>query len=835
MAFLDRFFRQGYERELKRAQALMPGVNACEADARLLSEDALREKTAEFRARLSARERLDALLPEAYAAVREAARRTLGQRHFDVQVLGGILLHAGMAVEMRTGEGKTLVATLPAYLNALSERGVHIVTVNDYLARRDAVWMGQIYAALGLAVGVINHDASYLYDPAHIEKDAARDAEGSFRVVYDFLRPCSRPEAYRADITYGTNNEFGFDYLRDHMEYDAAELRQRALHFAIVDEVDSVLIDEARTPLIISAPAEDSEQWYGTFARVARELSAPEHFVIDEKLQSATLTEAGIVRAEELLGIADIYTAGGIKYAHHLETAVRAKALYRRDKEYVVRGGAVVIVDEHTGRLQIGRRWSEGLHQAIEAKEGVKVQRESRTFASITFQNYFRMYERLAGMTGTALSSAEELYAVYKLEVVPVPTNTPSRRRDRNDLVFQTEKGKCEAVVRTVAELHARGQPILLGTASIEKNEQLGALLSRAGIPHEMLNAKNHEREAEIIAAAGAKSALTLATNMAGRGVDIRLGGASATKEQYEEVVALGGLFVLGTERHEARRTDDQLRGRAGRQGDPGETQFFVSLEDALMRVFAADTVRAMMGRFGIPEDQPIENRMITRSLEAAQRKIEGFHFDARKQVLAYDDVLNLQRQSVYGARQRVLMGEMRAADEALATAIAERPELERTVAEARAGLGGREWQAALRRLALTSMDVLWVEHLEVMGYVRASVSLRAYGGRDPLIEYRREANRLFREMQNALPLRLATLISQFAPRAAEQKEVPSAPHGVALSGGSTNAGEGTGTRATPKVGRNETVTITDGLERKTLKFKKAEPLIAAGKWRLLP
>ena len=849
MSFLDRFFKQGYEGELKSARVLVPAINALEEKIKILTDEQLKEKTAYFKGRFEAGEPLDDLLPEAYAVVREAARRTLGQRHFDVQLVGGILLHRGKITEMRTGEGKTLVGTLPAYLNALAGKGVHIVTVNDYLARRDAVWMGQIYAALGMTVGVINHDASYIYDASHTQDtaaDAARDAEGSFRVVYDYLRPCARPEAYRADITYGTNNEFGFDYLRDNIEYDIANLRQRAPYFAIVDEVDSVFIDEARTPLIISAPAQDSENLYAVFARIAEQLHADEHFLVDEKLHSATLTDSGIERAQVLLGIDNIYTDRGIKYVHHLETSVKAKALYLKDKEYVVRENEVVIVDEHTGRLQPGRRWSDGLHQAIEAKEGVKIQRESRTYASITFQNYFRMYEKLAGMTGTALTSAEEFYTVYKLEVVPVPTNRETKRIDHNDLIFQTEKGKFEAVIRTVRELHERGQPVLLGTASIERNEALSAELARAGIPHEMLNAKNHEREGEIIAGAGEKGKVTLATNMAGRGVDIKLGGVGATEEMADEVRSIGGLFVLGTERHEARRTDDQLRGRSGRQGDPGETQFFVSMEDTLMRVFASDAVKSMMGRFGIPEDQPIENRMITRSLEPAQRKIEGFHFDARKQVLAYDDVLNLQRQAVYARRKELLTGSRDEVDAVRAEVVATEPSLEELLARKRAEFGNEQWYALIRRLTLQVLDLLWVEHLELMNYTRSSVNLRAYGQRDPLIEYRREGNRLFKEMQDALIGRLVELIPNVVPEAVAREEVERkhVQENARLIGGSDTSGDGeqahsaggrfAPARAEQKPGRNDLVTVTNGAETKEMKYKKAEPLIASG-WKLVP
>jgi len=844
MSFLDRFFGQSYTRELASARAIVPAINAHEAALQALSDAALAEKTTEFKGRLANGETLDALLPEAYALVREAARRTLGERHYDVQLIGGILLHRGKITEMRTGEGKTLVGTLPTYLNALTERGVHVVTVNDYLARRDAVWMGQIHAALGLSVGVINHDASYVYDAGHREVDAERDAEGSFRVVYDFLRPCTRREAYAADITYGTNNEFGFDYLRDNIEYDVENLRQREPYFAIVDEIDSILIDEARTPLIISAPAQDSEDLYQVFARVAQDLKAEEHFVLDEKLKSATLTDAGIERAESILGIDNIYTDRGIKYVHHLETAVRAKGLYHKDRDYVLQGGEAIIVDEHTGRLQPGRRWSDGLHQAIEAKEGVKVQRESRTHASVTFQNYFRMYEKLAGMTGTALTSSEEFYSVYRLEVVPVPTHREIKRIDRNDLIFQTEVGKFTALIRRVKELHESGQPVLVGTASIEKNELLSALLTKAAVPHEMLNAKNHEREGEIIASAGERGKVTLATNMAGRGVDIKLGGIGATPVQADEVRGLGGLCVLGTERHEARRTDDQLRGRAGRQGDPGETQFFVSMEDTLMRVFASDTVKGMMGRFGIPEDQPIESRMITRSLESAQKKIEGFNFDARKHILAYDDVLNKQRQAIYTRRRKLLTGSDEEVDAAIGDILLANPTLREVADAKRAQLGDERWYALMRRLVLQVTDLLWVEHLELMQYTRTSVNLRAYGQRDPLIEYRKEANRLFKEMQEALAGRLADLVPNIAEEALRREEVELRRVAAAAqaAGGSATAGEGISrapkstapVRAVRTARRNDIVQITNGTETRELKFKKAEPLLATGEWTLV-
>jgi len=649
MLSLKKLFRDSTNRKLLHdLEAVVKTVNAEEAAIVPLSDEALRAKTEEFKGRLGKGETVDDILPEAFSVVREAAKRVLGERHYDVQVMGGAALHRHAIAEMRTGEGKTLVATLPTYLNALTGKGVHVVTVNDYLSRRDAVWMGQVYSFLGLSVSVINSQSSYLYDPSQregSEEDTERDETGSFKVVYDFLRSCTRKEAYDADITYGTNNEFGFDYLRDNIEYDVANLRQQEHAFAIIDEVDSILIDEARTPLIISAPAAASEDLYGKFAAIAAKLVEGEDYTKDEKLRAVQLTDKGIERAEKVLGVDNIYTDAGIKFVHHLETAVRAKALFERDKQYVVRDGEVVIVDEFTGRLQPGRRWSEGLHQAVEAKEGVPVQRESRTFASITFQNYFRMYDKLAGMTGTAETSAEEFYSVYKLDVIQIPTNRTIARKDHNDLIFRNERGKLKAIARKVRALYEKGQPVLIGTASIDKNEELSAYLTKEGIPHEVLNAKNHEHEGEIIAQAGRKATVTIATNMAGRGVDIKLGGSPAPKEAYEEIKALGGLFVLGTERHEARRIDNQLRGRAGRQGDPGETQFYVSLDDHLMRVFGNnDTVKKILGKATQSEDEPFEFGMISKQIENAQKRIEGFNFDARKHILAYDDVLSQQR-----------------------------------------------------------------------------------------------------------------------------------------------------------------------------------------------
>ncbi len=836
MSFLDRFFGPSYAKELKKIKPIVSEINALEEAVSPLSDDELISKSNNLKTELTNGKSLDDILPEAFALVREAAKRTLGMRHYDVQLIGGILLHKGRITEMRTGEGKTLVGTLPAYLNALSGKGVHVVTVNDYLSRRDAVWMGQIYNALGLSVGVVNHEASYLYDENITADDKERDEEGSYKVVEEFLRPCERKEAYAADITYGTNNEFGFDYLRDNIEFDVNKLRQRGHNYAIVDEIDSILIDEARTPLIISAPAPEGENLYKVFAGVAKQLKKDEHFTVDEKLKTIALTDAGVEKAEEILGIDNIYTDKGIKYVHHLETAVRAEALFTRDKEYVVRDGEVVIVDEFTGRMQPGRRWSDGLHQAVEAKEGVAIQRETRTYASITYQNYFRQYSKLSGMTGTALTSEEEFYTVYGLDVVPIPTNKPIARIDHNDLIYQTEEGKFTAIINKVQELNEKGQPVLIGTASIEKNELLSSALTKAGVKHQMLNAKNHEQEGEIIAEAGLKGAVTLATNMAGRGVDIKLGGPEATKEEVKEVLELGGLFVLGTERHEARRIDNQLRGRAGRQGDPGETQFYVSMEDSLMRVFGGDRMKRLMGTFKIPADQPIENSLITKQLETAQTRIEGFHFDSRKQILAYDDVLNKHRQVVYERRRKLLVGDEKEVESTLADVVAIAPDLADVLEKKKEEFGESQFIELMRRLILQVVDTIWVEHLEVMQYTRSSVSLRAYGQRDPLNEYRKEGTRLFNEMQTIILERLASVIPNIEPQAVAREEEAMKKEKLAAQaaggGSSTNPQQ---RRNTGEPGRNDIVTITKGGEQKTLKYKKATSLINEEGWQLKP
>ncbi len=753
MSFLKSIFGSSGERSIKSWQPVVEKVNSLEPILEILSKEEIQNKTNEFKERISRGEKLEDLLPEAFALTREAAKRTLGQRHFDVQLLGGVAMFKGGIAEMKTGEGKTLVATLPAYLVALEDKGVHVVTVNDYLSRRDAVWMGQIYDYLGLTVGVLTQGGSYLYDASHTtrEEDKERDDIGSFHIEHEFLRPVSKAEAYRANITYGTNNEFGFDYLRDNLVYDKRDLAQREFHYAIVDEIDSILIDEARTPLIISGNIGAAGDLYEKFAKIARQLESGVDYTLDEKLRAISLTEPGINKAEKLLGIENIYTEGGVKYVHHLETAVRAEALYHKDQEYVVKDGEVIIVDAFTGRLQPGRRWSEGLHQAIEAKEGAKIKEESRTYASITFQNYFRMYKRLAGMTGTALTSKEEFYKVYGLDTYVIPTNRAVARKDYEDLIFQTHAGKMKAVAKKVKELNQKGQPVLIGTVSIENNELLSDYLKTEGVKHTVLNAKNHEQDAEIYAQAGKRGAVTVATNMAGRGVDIKLGGNPTPPGAYEEVKSLGGLFVLGTERHDARRIDNQLRGRAGRQGDPGGTQFFVSLDDSLMRIFAVDTIKKMMGRFDIPEDEPIQNKLITSSLEKAQEKIEGFHFDARKHVLEFDDVLNFQRSTIYGRRRKMLEG--------LEASVREYLEEVTSHLEAEAkekfeeklnklDFTRLEIVELLRRVILQTIDVFWVDHLEMMEYLRSSVNLRAYGQRDPLVEYKKDGLRFFREME---------------------------------------------------------------------------------------
>ncbi|BFT94037.1 MAG: preprotein translocase subunit SecA [Minisyncoccus archaeiphilus] len=753
MSIKDLLFGDANKKFVRGLQPTLKRINELGEEYKSLSDEDLKKKTALFKERLDKGETLDSLLPEAFAVIREASSRNLKQRHYDVQLIGGIVLHQGKIAEMKTGEGKTLTATSAAYLNAIEGKGCHVVTVNDYLSRRDAVWMGQLYYALGLSTSCINHDQSFIYDPSFVfenqeEKDKTRDELGGFKVVQDFLRPCSRKEAYAADITYGTNNEFGFDYLKDNMAYTAEDKVQRGHNFAVVDEVDSILIDEARTPLIISAPDTESSNWYGEFAKITPQLNSEGDYEVDEKLKAVTLTEQGIERVEKILGLGNIYNEKGIKYVHHLEQALKAEIIFKLDKDYVVRDGEIVIVDQFTGRLMPGRRWSNGLHQAIEAKEGVKVQPESLTLASVTFQNYFRLYKKLSGMTGTAETSAEEFDKVYHIDVIIIPTNRPLVRKDLGDRIYKDEKAKFNAVVAEIKERHKVGQPVLVGTTSINKNELLSLLLQREGIPHKVLNAKNHEEEGAIIAQAGRFGAVTIATNMAGRGVDILLGGNPSTPEERDKVVQAGGLHVIGTERHEARRIDNQLRGRAGRQGDPGSTQFYISLDDDVVRIFGGDNLKAMMERFNFPDDIPIENPLISRSIESAQSKIEGANFDSRKYTLEYDDVLNKHRDVFYKQRQSILD---KSADGSLRNEIIALFERNNVPVDAfekkEQEIGSENMRQAEKIISLRVMDIHWTEHLENMEYLRDSVRLRAYGQRDPLVEYKKEGNILFRNL----------------------------------------------------------------------------------------
>jgi preprotein translocase subunit SecA len=822
-ALLDRILRAGEGKILKKLSAIAAQVNAIEDDFVAMTDAELRAQTEEFKRRLADGETLDDILPEAFATVREAAKRTLGQRHYDVQLMGGAALHMGNIAEMRTGEGKTLVGTLPAYLNALSGKGVHIITVNDYLAERDSEWMGRVHRFLGLTVGVIL---------AH-------------------MRPEERREQYACDITYGTNNEFGFDYLRDNMAWSRDELVQRGHNFAIVDEVDSILIDEARTPLIISGPADQATKWYQEFAKIVPRLRRgdPDNGVdgdyeVDEKKRTVGILESGVEKVEDYLGIDNLYDSVNTPLVGYLNNALKAKELFKLDKDYVVMNGEVLIVDEHTGRILAGRRYNEGMHQAIEAKEGVAIKDENQTLATITLQNYFRMYDKLSGMTGTALTEAAEFSQIYKLGVVPIPTNRPAQRMDQADVVYKTEQAKFDAVVEDIAERHATGQPVLVGTVSVEKSEHLSRMLTRRGIPHEVLNAKYHEREAAIVAQAGRKGAVTVATNMAGRGTDIMLGGnpefmadaelrqrgldpvdtpedyeaawpdalekaKKAVAAEHEEVTELGGLYVLGTERHESRRIDNQLRGRSGRQGDPGESRFYLSLGDDLMRLFNAGMVESFLTRFNIPEDMPIESKMVTNAIRSAQTQVEAQNFEIRKNVLKYDDVLNRQREVIYSERRRVLEGadlheqvlhmiddtveayvraattegyaeewdlpklwtalktlypigvtveELEEASGGGRTGLTSDFIVEEVRADAQAAYERREvelGEEALRelerRVVLSVLDRKWREHLYEMDYLQEGIGLRAMAQRDPLVEYQREGFELFQAMMEAI------------------------------------------------------------------------------------
>ncbi len=798
MSIFTKIFGDPNDKYIKSLEPISEKINSFEPDLQKLSDEQLKEKTKEFKEKLKAGQILDDILPEAFAVVREASKRTLSQRHFDVQLIGGIVLHQGKIAEMRTGEGKTLSATLPAYLNALEGKGVHIVTVNDYLAKRDMVWMGQIYAALGLTTGcVINGESGYVYDANYKNEqiDKERDVVGGFKVVDNYLRPVPKKEAYLADITYGTNNEFGFDYLRDNMVYDLSQQVQRGFNFVIVDEVDSILIDEARVPLVISGQAEEATEKYYQFSKIIAPLKIQEDYIIDEKLKAVNFTEAGQNKIVKSLG-GDPWQENDIVVTHQLESALKAKTLFLKDRDYVVKNDEIIIIDEFTGRMLPGRRWSAGLHQAVEAKEGVRIQPESLTLATITFQNYFRLYKKISGMTGTALTSAEEFDKVYKLDVAMIPTNKPMIRKDFADKIFKTEEGKFKAVVKEIKTLHQKGQPILVGTRSVERNEYLGKILQIEGIPHFVLNAKNHEREGEIIAQAGKKGAVTIATNMAGRGVDIILGGNPPNPDQAKEIRELEGLYVLGTERHDARRIDNQLRGRAGRQGDSGSSQFFVSLEDDLMRIFGGDRIKSLMTALNVPDDEPIQANIISGALESAQGKIEGFNFDARHHLLEYDDVMNKHREIIYKKRREVLE------NKPFNVAHFEKYGLKKEEFDKKEKEVGEEnMLQIIKFVSLKVIDTLWQDHLSNMEHMRDSVKLRAYGGHDPLVEYKNEGRKLFTQLLEEIDLTIGNNIL----KAGLEKHNHQIPNEVGLPN-SSNA----------KVGRNDPCPCGSGK-----KFKK--------------
>ncbi|MBU0547050.1 MAG: preprotein translocase subunit SecA [Patescibacteria group bacterium] len=799
MSFLDKIFGDANEKYLKKLQPFVEKINQLEKEFESFSDENLKLKTGEFKEKLKNGETLEDVLPESFALAREASKRTLGQRPYDSQLIGGIVLAQGKIAEMKTGEGKTLAAVMPMYLNALIGQGCHLVTVNDYLARRDAVWMGQIYYALGLSIGCLNHEQSFLYNPNYKkleeEKEKMRDELGAFYIVEDFLEPCSRKDAYLADVTYGTNNEFGFDYLRDNMAYNLNQKSQRGFNFCIVDEIDSILIDEARTPLIISAPDQEGSKWYQEFARIIPQIDKEGDYEIDEKMKSVSLTEKGVEKIEKILGLENIYEDKGIKYLHYLEQALRAQAInpstgrpfFAKDYEYVVKDNKVIIVDEFTGRLMPGRRWSKGLHQAVEAKEGVPVKEESLTLASITFQNYFRLYKKLAGMTGTAVTSAEEFDKVYKLDVIVIPTNKPLVRKSLPDRVYKNEPGKLKALVKEIKERNDLGQPLLIGTRSVEKNEEISQLLKLEGVKHQVLNAKNHQTEGETIAQAGKLKAVTVATNMAGRGVDIILGGNPSSPEEAQKVKELGGLHVIGTERHEARRIDDQLRGRTGRQGDSGSSQFFLSLEDDLMRIFGGDRVQSLMSALNLPDDEPIEANLISRMVESAQSKIEGFNFDSRQRLLEYDDVLNKHREVIYKKRREVLekyqdMDFKNQILEMIEKAGYTQDDYKRKQQE----VGENNMPQIQKEIVLKVIDTLWIEHLENMDHLIGSVRLRAYGNLDPLVEYKKEGHGMFRKLLEAIDEYVANTIMKITIRKQPSKNV--FPATVLSSGNPVNS-----------------------------------------------
>jgi preprotein translocase subunit SecA len=858
------------EKELKRLQPIVDSISQLEPDFKKLSDDGLRAKTDEFKARIQEGTSLDKLLPEAYATVREAARRTIGQRHFDAQLMGGIVLHQGKIAEMKTGEGKTLVATLPLYLNSLTGKGVHLVTVNDYLARRDPYWMGPVYNALGVSVASIypmqspdEHTPTRLYDPEHDSGDSR----------WKHFRDIPRQEAYQADITYGASSEFGFDYLRDNMVTDLSRYVQRPLNYAIVDEVDYLLIDEARTPLIISAPDVEAGQKYQIFARLVPSLKKEVDYTMDEKTRAVSLNDDGMtsmermLKREGLLKAPNLYDPANADLHRYIRNALTAKEAYRRDHEYVVKDGQVIIVDEFTGRLMYGRRYSDGLHQAIEAKERVKVQQESRTYATITIQNYFRMYQKLAGMTGTALTEAEEFHKIYKLEVMVIPTNRPMIRQDLTDYIYKNEESKFKAVVREIEKLHKEGRPVLIGTVSIENSEYLSDLLKKRGVQHHVLNAKEHTKEGEIVAQAGQPGAVTVATNMAGRGVDIILGGTPEGKEEkewqkaHQQVLEMGGLHIIGTERHEARRIDNQLRGRSGRQGDPGSSRFYISLEDDIVRRFGGDRIKTVLGWVGMDEDTPIENRWVNRAIEAAQVKVEGYHFDIRKHLVEYDDVINKHRELIYDERKKILSGfdlksnilsmvkdELQALVEThtagsygdgwdvkalvgeLATFFPLPPDLnaeslskmgspeikvqliehaETLYEEKEKELGADKMRLLERLLMLRIIDSLWVEHLTAMEHMREGIGLHAVAQRDPLVAYKREGHDMFQSLLAAIQHDMAHIIyrasiakrGETPPGQAAQAPAPTPIQAQAQAGGD---GKKHLKVAGKKVGRND-------------------------------
>ncbi|MBF1032160.1 MAG: preprotein translocase subunit SecA [Candidatus Nanosynbacter sp.] len=809
---LTKIFGDPQKRILKRLQKKVDEINKLGPKYKALSDEELAKQTEVLKQRLHKKgTTLDTILPDAFAVVREMANRVIGERHYDVQLIGSMVLHEGNVAELKTGEGKTLMSTLAAYLNALEGKGVHIVTVNDYLAQRDAGWMGQIYSALGISTGVIINEASFLYDGTYTNENHTDPRMQK-------LRPCTRREAYEADITYGTNNEFGFDYLRDNMVNEISLVRQRELNFAIVDEVDSILIDEARTPLIISAPAAENPDSYYQFAKIAAKL-VPEDYRLDEKHTSVALTDSGIDKVQKLLGIKNLYTPEYVRSVYHINQALRAQTLFHRDKNYVVTNdGEVIIVDEHTGRLKIGNRYNEGLHQAIEAKEGVPVQQESMTLATISFQNFFRLYKKLSGMTGTAFTEAEEFQQIYSLDVVVVPPNKPITRKDHQDLIYKTEKAKLKAVAAAIKKYHEQGRPVLVGSGSIAKNELIAQWLDKAGITYEILNAKNNEREAEIVAHAGEKGAVTLATNIAGRGTDIKLGPG---------VKELGGLVVIGSERHESRRIDNQLRGRGGRQGDPGDTQFYVSTEDDLMRIFQGERIAGLMERLGVEEDMAIQNKAVSKTLEAAQKRVEGFNFDARKNVVQYDNVINRHRKVVYTVRRKILDGDnikpeiqrlLRTAVESLTEVPAkqnpkfaeefgaifplDKDEIKKIGTEKRDRvrtkmaldaakklyqdkedeLGSELLRGIEREVYLQVLDTLWMQHLENMQHLREGIHWRSVGQRDPLVEYRAESQKLFDSLQANLRAEVLHAIYQVRRTDAITREATDNEHDTELT-----------------------------------------------------